>query len=276
MFDEGIQLSDKQKAILILVVSALILFGLWHMGLMWGNRERRKLESKIKTLTASLTRRRLLQDETILKERNDNEKRYSKELLRQWREAEKRLATFGDIDSGVGPNVRHIDFKVELLNVRKRLQQKSRAVDIRLPPDLGVNEDVTSGSDARRLMLQLKAVEKLTDIVLDLPVDVIGDIRPLTPITRISEKGQEAFLEEYPVYMELYCPVKGMYELFEATMKPGQAFVVRHMRVEKYTPHKRDYLKVEVVLSAMVFLKDPAEMRPVKIPRDTKTTAQGH
>ena len=45
-------------------------------------------------------------------------------------------------------------------------------------PLLGMDEEVHSDEDARKLMLQLHTVEKLVDMTLDLKINTIRNIQP--------------------------------------------------------------------------------------------------
>ena len=271
------KLSERQQIIAIILLGAFSIVALWFIILLPWNRKRHRLEMQIKEKVAELERRQLLLGEDRLRSKRDNEERYHKELLKQWRSAEKRLASFAEEDVPSGTNVlRTIDFKVELANVRKRLKKKSATVDVSLPFDLGIDEEVRSDEDARKLMLELKAVEKLVDLILDMDVKMIRSIEPLKPVERTVKEGGEEFLEEYPVYVKFYGSIQTLYDLFRVVMVQEQVFVFRPLRVEKVSAYQRDLLQVEAILSGLVFLKDPSEFAPIKIKRSGRTAARGH
>ena len=90
-------------------------------------------------------------------------------LSNEWSHIVARLATFPHQLGLSGTEVNRIDYKVELYEIRERLRAKSEELKIQLlPTELGLDESVASSDVIRVRMLQLKAVEKLADLALNI------------------------------------------------------------------------------------------------------------
>jgi hypothetical protein len=149
-------------------------------------------------------------------------------------------------------------------------------MNISLPHDLGMDDAVRSNEDARKLMFQLRTVEKLVDCFLDVKIDMLREIEPL-PARPVSVSADTSpFLEEYPVKVRFYGSLANLYELGRAVREPGRVFALRRFRVEPASPNKPDVLDVTAYLSAMLFLRMPDELAPLEAARPTIRAPMGH
>lgn len=252
--------SERQQVVAILIGMGLLLSLLWFFLLLPVNRQRRQLESEIERMTAELAQRNYLLGEDALERRlADETARYAR-LTNEWQHTLTQLGAFAAEDASVSGGVAHIDFKVALFNVRQRLVQKSRALGVSLPHDLGVDETVESSEDAYQRMLQLRVVEKLVDLALDLKIKTVREIRPLPPITHKAGTRQAEFFVEYPLELDLYGSLDNLYELLGVVMQPEHVYALRGVRVEPTSANRGELLNIKAVMSALVFLKHPAEI----------------
>lgn len=253
--------SERQQVVAIILMAGVVIFALWFFLLSPLNRRRHRLEKEIEGMRSELARKNyLLGEESLLKEMEEEEK-YNRLLHKEWVSTASHLAAFPEHQGLLDSKVGHIDFKVALFDTRQRLLQESRALNISLPHDLGMDDAVHSNEDARRLMLQLRTVEKLVDLALDLKINMLRSIEPLPPVPHMAGSREE-FLEEYPVRMEFYGNLENLYHLFRAVLEPEHVFALRRLRVEAVSPNKPDLLSIDVVMSALVFLKEPDEFVP--------------
>jgi hypothetical protein len=179
-----------------------------------------------------------------------------------------QLSAFPRLDETNGTSVGHIDFKVALFEVRQRLLQRSRQLNISLPHDLGMDDAVTGSEDARKLMLQLRTVEKLVDLTLDLKIDKLREITPMDPVIRTIGASAAPFFEEYPVRVHFYGSIENAFDLFQAILKPNRTFVLRRLRIESSARDKPNLLSINAVLSGLVFLKTPEELHAATMAAD--------
>ena len=64
-----------------------------------------------------------------------------RQVIKEWYSTKRRLSTYSKTEALIGANVGKIDYKVELLNERSRLNKKSEKLEIDLiPSDLGMQE----------------------------------------------------------------------------------------------------------------------------------------
>ena len=254
--------SERQQVVAIILMAGAMIFALWFFLLTPLNRRRQNMENDIESLRAELASKDYLLGEGVLRGKlNDAEQRHDY-LLSQWSNATARLTTFSNQQELVDSHVGRIDFKVALFDVRQRLLKKSRSLKIRLPHDLGIDMAVQSNEDARRLMLQLRTVEKLVDLALDLKIDMLRHIEPLLPVKHAAGEGRESFIEEYPVRLEFFGSLEDVYELFAAIFQPGHVFALKHLRVESASRNKPELLSVNATLSGLLFLKGPEAFTP--------------
>lgn len=173
-------------------------------------------------------------------------------LSNEWSRIAERLATFPNQTVMRNTAVNRIDYKVQLYEIRQRLQAKSDELKIKLmPTELGLDETVASGDAVRERMLQLKAVEKLADLTLDRQIQRLVEIYPLTPIAHKDKKGRKIF-EEYPVRIECDVDFEHLFTFFQSVFEENQVFTFRNLRIES-GPTFDSKLRVKAVLSALLF-----------------------
>jgi len=170
----------------------------------------------------------------------------------EWYRIAERLSSFGNLDAMPGSEVNRIDYKVQLYEIRQRLQEKSGELKIQLlPTELGMDEALTSGDAIRVRMLQLKAVEKLADLTLDRQIQRLVEIYPLDPVVHKDGKGNVTF-SEYPVRIECDVDFEHLYTFFQSVFEENQVFVFRNVRIES-GPTFDAKLRVKAILSALLF-----------------------
>lgn len=173
-------------------------------------------------------------------------------LSNEWHRIAARLAAFTDQPELLDAAVNRIDYKVELYELRQRLQEKSEELKIQLlPVELGLDETLTSSDAIRVRMTQLRAVEKLADLTLDRGIQRLVEIYPLEPITHKDNKGRRLF-EEYPVRIECDVDFENLFIFFQSVFEENQVFTFRNLRVES-GPTFDAKLRVKAVLSALLF-----------------------
>ncbi len=173
-------------------------------------------------------------------------------LSNEWARIAERLATFPNQTVLQNTAVNRIDYKVQLYEIRQRLQAKSDELKIKLmPTELGLDESVASGVAVRERMLQLKAVEKLADLTLDRQIQRLVEIYPLDPIEHKDKKGHKIF-EEYPVRIECDVDFEHLFTFFQSVFEENQVFTFRNLRIES-GPTFDSKLRVKAILSALLF-----------------------
>jgi len=257
-------LSERQQVVVIILVAGLLIFGLWFFLLLPQNRDRKEMESQIRRKRRQLEQKNYLVGEEALVARRRQEANSYLALHGDWRAMAERVSGFtnqaGMADSKVG----HIDFKVALFDVRQRLLKKSRDLRIALPHDLGMDEAIDSNEDARRRMLQLRTVEKLVDLALDLKINQLREVDPRDPIEHKGGRNDQPYFEEYPVRIRFYGSLENVYALFQAILEPGRVFAMRRIRVGSAPQAKAGLLEVDAVLSALLFTRNPEELKVAK------------
>lgn len=173
-------------------------------------------------------------------------------LSNEWARIAERLSTFPNQKTMQSASVNRIDYKVQLYEIRQRLQAKSGELKIQLmPTELGLDESLTSGDAIRVRMLQLKAVEKLADLTLDRQIQRLVEIYPLPPVEHKDKKGRKVF-EEYPVRLECDVDFEHLFTFFQSVFEENQVFVFRNLRIES-GPTFDSKLRVKAILSALLF-----------------------
>jgi Tfp pilus assembly protein PilO len=268
--------SEGQQVLAVILMAGLLIFTLWFSLLLPLSRRRQLLENDIEEMRSYLRQKNYLLDEATLQKKKLEEHRQGALLYEEWVEASARLATFENQEELTTSLVGHIDFKVALFDVQQRLRKKSRALGIGLPYDLGMAETVGSEEDARKLMLQLRAVEKLVDLGLDLKIGMIRDVKPAAPLSFGAGANNETFLEEYPVTIRFFGRLENVYDLLRALLEPEHAFMLRNLRIEATSGRERGLLDVTASVSALVFLKDPKDVKLAPDLPDIQIVPGGH
>ncbi len=173
-------------------------------------------------------------------------------LSNEWSRIAERLATFPNQTVLRNTAVNRIDYKVQLYEIRQRLQSKSDELKIQLmPTELGLDETVASGDAIRERMMQLKAVEKLADLSLDRQITRLVEIYPLSPVVHKDKKGRTIF-EEYPIRIECDVDFEHLFTVFQSVFEENQVFTFRNLRIES-GPTFESKLRVKTILSALLF-----------------------
>jgi hypothetical protein len=257
----GIQgrISERQQVVVIILAVSALLFILWYFLLLPMNRQRSQLEGDIAAMETELAQKSYLLGEDALDRKLNMETARYRTLEGEWQKTVTTLCALQSRDDD-DSTVAHIDFKVALFTVRQRLLQKARSLGISLPNDLGVDETIVSDEDAFQRMLQLRVVERLVDLALDLRIKTVRELRPLPPIAHRAGVLKDEYFREYPLELDLYGTQDNLYELLDVVLEAGHVFVLRGLRVEPAGKPNSDVLNIKAVMSALVFLKNPGEL----------------
>jgi Tfp pilus assembly protein PilO len=259
--------SEREQVVAVLVIAGAVLGLLWFFLLLPMNRQRHRLERDIDAMSAELEQRNFLLGEDALQRKLNEAMAAQRSLNEEWQKAVQCFGSFAGKDESLTSSVAHIEFKVELFDVRRRLQQKSRQLDIRLPPNLGVPEAVESDDDAYQRTLQLRVVERLVDMALDLKIRTVKEIRSLPPI--VHKVDAEEFFREYPLELDLFGTQTNLYEFLNVVSEPGDVFVLRGLRVEPAGRSRVDLVNIKALMSGLVFVKAPSELPGAPPPAPT-------
>jgi len=271
------EISERQQVVAIILAIGAILSVLWYFLLLPMNQQRKQMEQDIDTMATELAQKNYLLGEDALQRKLDTEIGRYQNLEKEWCDTVSYLGTLNTCDDTTS-SVAHIDFKVALFTVRQRLLQKSRTLGISLPTDLGVDETIVSNEDAYQRMLQLRVVEKLVDLALDLKIQTVRSLRPLPPIAHRIGANRVEYFREFPLELDLYGTQENLYKLLDVVMEPGHVFVLRGLRVESAGRARSDLLNIRALMSALVFVKNPGDLTtaPVKAKIDRPRRAMGH
>ncbi len=276
----GIQgkFAERHQVMMIIMGVCASLFILWFFLLLPMNRQRQRLENDIDTMASELVQKNYLLGEDALQRKLAAALSRNQTLEKEWKATVTQLGTLISGDDASTTSVAHIDFKVALFTVRPRLLQKARTLGISLPNDLGVDEMIVSNEDAFQRMLQLRVIEKLVDLALDLKIKTVRGLSPRTPIAHRTGPNQVEYFREYPIELELYGTKDNLFELLDVVMEPGHIFVLRGLRVEPAGANRSGLLNIKAVMSALVFLKNPEDLviAPKKVKPDRPRKAMGH
>ena len=274
--------SERQQVLAIILMAGAIIFAIYFFLLLPQNQRRRRLTRDISGMRSQLQQQNYLMGESALRKERDEEDGHNHNLCTQWTNLAARLAAFSNQAELAKSYVGHIDFKVALFDVRRRLQHKSQELGISLPHHLGMDDEVRSNEDARQLMLQLRAVEKLVDMALDLKINMLRSIEPMPQILhRVGGSGTEedpgdTYLEEYPVQVEFFGSFENLYDLLYAILEPEHVFVLRRLRVESTSYASPGLLTMKAMLSALVFTKGPEDTLPTRVASARRRTPTGY
>ena len=267
--------SERQQILAVILLAGLLIFLVWFFALAPLNRQRRELLAEIEDMAEQLARKNFLRGEDLLLREKEAELAHNRKVHAEWDELSARMAAFANQKRLVPDAPGRIDFKVALFDVRQRLLAKSRALRVTLPEAIGMNEEVNSDEDARVLMLQLRTVEKLVDLMLDLKIGALRNIERMPPALHRVGPKDPPFLEEYPVRLDFHASIDNILDLFHQVMQPQHVFVIKNLRVEAVNPHE-DLFSVTAVMSALLFLKDPDEIVPAPTRKDRRSAPGGH
>lgn len=255
------ELTDRQQAVAIILAAGLVIAALWFLLLTPMTGRRRALEREIVKIEKQLADRNYLVGREVLERTHAALDRQSQALRDEWLAVAPMVTSFTNAADTTEGRVGKIDYKVALFEVRRRLARKSRDERIRLPPELGMTEAIPDSEDARKLMYQLRTVERLVDSLLDTGIKQVGRIEPLPPKRHDVPGATDVFFEEYPVRIEYRGSLANLYELLGAVLREGNVFILDRIRIEPADP-RRDQLDITLVMSALIFARDPVSMLP--------------
>ena len=270
--------SERQQVLAVILMAGILISTLWFFLLLPKNQERRQLERDIDSMQSQLASKNYLLGEDALEKKMKDAEFANRKLSQEWAATAARIAVFANAEQLPASDIRHIDFKVALFDVRSRLLQKSRAMRVGLPHDLGIQDTVDSSADARTLMLQLRTVERLVDLAIDLKITMLRQIVPLPPLTHATGEQKTAFIEEYPVELQFYGTRDNLYDLLRAILEPEHVFILRRLRVEA-ARGQPGLLSVQAELSALILLLSPEKMdimAPVPSVQGYHSAPMGH
>jgi len=268
--------SERHQVAAVVAAAGAMIVVLWLLVLGPLNLKRRELEREIASMRNQLAEKDFLVGEEVLRDRQRAEIERGHRWLEEWNETIRRLALMEPVRDQGDLRVGHIDFKVALYDARFRMTRKARSLGIQLPPTLGMQEAVPSGEDARKLLYQLRALEKLTDLALDLQVGAIRQLEPLPPIRHSVPDGEGVFLEEYPVRILFEADIEKLREWLRASLQPGRSFALRRIRVDGVPKGAPSILRVTAVMSGLIFPAEAADLIGRTEERVLYTEPMGH
>lgn len=246
----GFRLSERNQIILFLVVIVGVLVAVWNLtfsGITAQKEENRAIRAKLEK-SGFLHQTKEALEATIRHETEVHE-----QLTREWSNTVDRLAASVSGNALYGrDNVLAIDYRVHLLQTRRRLDRKAGQLGIRLSAsELGMSEEVFSHDNPREMMVQLQTIERLVDLALDRRIRTLVKVTPKDPVEHLDPKGALLF-EEFPVDVEFEIDFDEFYDLFRVVFEEGHVFVFKNIRIMSGTS-ERAPLRVRAVLSALVF-----------------------
>lgn len=267
--------SERQQVLAIIVMAGLVIALLWVFLLLPKNNQLTTLENQIESSKASLAQKDQLRGEDVLEVLKREEKQGYDALMAEWTATVTRVTPFSSTEDFPAVKMGNIDFKRAFRDVSWRLRKKATSIGINLPRDLGMDETVRSDEDSRKLMLQLRTVEKLVDLALDLNLDAVKSIEAFPVVIHETDNTHIPYAEEYPVHMELNGSLNDLYSLLRGINKPGTVFILRHIKIEAPMQGKPDELSINCVMSALVFTKKPSDIQ-IKTKKAVPVAAAGH
>jgi len=267
--------SEKQQVLAVIVMAILAIFGLSFSILIPLNTRRLRLEKEINEMKLQLASRNYLLDEETLRAKLKNQQELNQKTYEQWTNLIQRLAALSFNQLAPTSRIGYIDFKIAVLAAREKLQKKSKALKITLPSSFGMDAVVRSDEDAHELMSQLHVLEQLVVLLFDLNVKKVLKAQPLMPVAHTFPVTGEIYLEEYPVEVEFLCSFADFFEFYRSILMPEHVFCVRRLKVQVSPDEKPDILLVNGVLSALVFVKDPQNLKPPPV-KVRYTSPLGH
>lgn len=268
----------KVLRVAVVVLSACsFMFALWTTLLMPLNKQRRELENAISSMKSQLSSEGYMLPQDILELELDKEIRYGKTLKREWSNTVSRITGFPGSERFIEIDIGKIDYKVALFDTKQRLLRKAKALDINLPKDIGMDSAVRGNEDARQLMFQLKAVEQLLDLILDLKIKTVRFVEPRPAVGHKFGGAGDVFLEEYPVKVQFFGNMKDLYSLLDTSIYGKTFFVLKQFRIEAPSEESPDILNISTVMSSLLFIAKPEELTLVlQEPVKRKLAPGGH
>jgi hypothetical protein len=253
-------LTERQQVVAIILMAGAMISLLWFFALTPLNQNRRRLTADIENMEEQLARKNYLLGEAQLLQQKKDAEDDNRLLYTQWTQSIARVTTFTNREA-LAEAPSHIGFRVSLEEARRRLRNKAARSSIELPPDLGMDTEVRSYEDAQILLVQLRTVEKLVDMAIDLQIDEVTYINPLPAVKYKAPGSDRPYVEEYPVLVEFYAQLADLYDVLEGVFSERHVFVVKNLKVEALDP-RTDLLRVTGVVAALLFPGGLAELAP--------------
>lgn len=267
--------SERQQVVTIIAVTAVIIGGLSYF-LLWPQiRDHRAARKQIATISAKLAKSTYATGEAALSARRAALIKNRQALDREWTNIVAQVAAFPAEAAMTNETISAIDYKMALFDVREHLGRKATDRGISLPPDLGMRDTVDSGEDPRLLMMQLRALEKLVDLTIDIRIEMLRHVTPLPPIRHKIPGKEDDFIEEFPLHIEFYGSLQNLYDFLHETLEPGRVFALKNLLVEAASANNAELLNIDAVMSAIVFMTDPTKVAPPP-KRKGRTPPLGH
>lgn len=268
-------ISERQQIAGIILAAAALVGMLWFFALLPMQTRRAALERENQRMQEDLAANNYLLGEMPLENRKLAAQAEGRRLAAEWAESAKLLSTFERQSIQGTQDISKIDFKVALFEVRESLSKKAQERGIRPNFDLAIDELVLSNEDARKRMLQLRAVEKLMDAAIELKVVRVETVEPLEPIVHKDPETGELFLEEYPVRIQYVGSIENVYGFIHKVFQSGSVFAYRRMKIEKESLQNPDRVRADATLSALVFLRSVEELKAPEPKKGTYTRRMG-
>jgi hypothetical protein len=78
--------------------------------------------------------------------------------------------------------------------------------------------------------------------------------------------AREEFFQEFPLELELSGTIDNMYELLSVISESGHVFALKGLRIEPAGGKRANLLDIRAIMSALVFVKNPGELKTATTP----------
>jgi Tfp pilus assembly PilM family ATPase len=199
-------------------------------------------------------------EEGLLERRLRTESVRHGRLTEQWDLVKKAFSTFKSpsevLDVPAEEEAGLIDFRVALMETRKKLLEKAARSGTGLPSDLGLKEAAERDKSVRQLLYELATIRKLAELAVQPGVLEIGQIEPLPPVAHSATNG--VFLEEYPVRMRMRSTYPALFSLIKQISQTKHFIALRQLQVRKVAVDAPEMVESSVVVASLAFLEAPA------------------
>ena len=257
--------SERQQVLAILLMAGAVIVLIAYFILLPMNQNKKRIERQIRDMSSRLLSQNYGGDEKTLFVRLHAEERFNLTVRKDLETLMSRLATFPDQRDLVSTNVSHIDFKVAL-----------HAAEAGVAPyKLGMDDAVDSDEDPRVLTLQLRAAERILNIATNSGILEIDRVEPMPLVDYRAGTRDDLYMEELPVFLSCQCDMKSLFALFAATLDQSSACVIRRIRIRKVALGARDSVRVDAVISALLFPKTLDEIAWPVVVKETQIINPG-
>lgn len=145
-----------------------------------------------------------------------------------------------------------IDFRVALVETRRKLAAEAEQRKATLPAELGLSEAAGADADVKVLFYQLATTRILAEIALEQGVSAIESFEPL-PAVEPAPGGMTNRWVEYPVRMVSRGPYAAYEGLIKQAGTPRHFLAVKTIRLERLNIEDPDSVRATVEAAALVF-----------------------